>query len=285
MLMASIALIGKAGISEVSAEPPKIVTSSSTPLIYIYPNYSGPLDAGTTKTFQVRISSVSGKGAPHQTTEPTALSTDKTYAYEVIITFDPYWINVTTLPTRHASRDWFNTFHLWYWDEFEWLDEGAYDTAYAKNADNEEGWVRAWCSLIGDPCTTTPLPVDDMDEHSFPNAWLHAGDNYDLPYTDGISTSSLTGGWSGDYFVLFYFRVTVKEDIPTPPTVGGSSIHINETRLWMFDKTTLYPANTQDGMIGQPPAVPEFPLGIEIIMIIALLTPIIYLWRRKRWKK
>ena len=32
--------------------------------------------------------------------------------------------------------------------------------------------------------------------------------------------------------------------------------------------------------------IPEFPLGIEIIMILTLLTPLIYLWRRKRsWKK
>ena len=40
-----------------------------------------------------------------------------------------------------------------------------------------------------------------------------------------------------------------------------------------------------DIIISPGPVIPEFPLGIEIIMMLALLTPIIYLWRRKGRKK
>jgi len=34
-----------------------------------------------------------------------------------------------------------------------------------------------------------------------------------------------------------------------------------------------------------PPPITEFPLGIEMLMMLAPLIPIVYLWRRKGWKK
>jgi hypothetical protein len=38
-----------------------------------------------------------------------------------------------------------------------------------------------------------------------------------------------------------------------------------------------------DLIITVKPEVPEFPLGLEVIMAFALMAPLIYLWRRKRW--
>jgi hypothetical protein len=38
-----------------------------------------------------------------------------------------------------------------------------------------------------------------------------------------------------------------------------------------------------DLIIEVKPEVPEYPLGLELIMAFALMTPLIYLWRRKRW--
>ena len=273
LLVAIVALIGLAGISQVSAQPP-------TPRIYIFPtNYPGPIAAGITKTYMVRIDTTTGKGAPQVNTEPGA-DTDKTYAYEIIIKYDPTVISVSADPARHPKYDWFNTFHKWYWDPdfFMWMDDGAYSNTFAGTYDNTEGIVRGWCSLVGDP-TTDLIPTDDFGERSFPNAWLQAGDYYDLPYTDGITTSSLEsppGPWSGDYFVLFYFRVTTLVDIPTPPAEGGSWLTIQEARLWCKDGKTLYEADTEPGSIGQPPAVPEFPLGS--VAPIALIAVVAYIW-------
>jgi hypothetical protein len=271
----TIGLIAATGIRNVSA--------TDTPRIYISPAaYAGPYGTGQVLTLQVLIDSSTGYGAPHETSE-SAVDSDKTWAWEVIIEFDPEVVTVTTVPTRHPTRDWFDCFHKWYWDDLfmEWLDEGSYDNSFAKSVDNDAGLVSAWCGLTEDP-TTIPIPTGSFP---FPNAGLHSGSYMDLPYTDGISTSGLEsppGSWAGDYFLLYYFRVTTL--VPIEGSVY-SNIHIKEARLWCYDGKTLYPADTEDGVIGLPPS-PEFPLGLEIVMMVTAAVPIVYIWRlRKRVHK
>ena len=271
----SITLIAATGIRNVSA--------TDTPRIFVYPiSRAGPYTAGTEHTWMVRIDSTSGNGAPHVTTEPAAAS-DKTWSWEVIITYDTTVINVTTSPYRHATRDWFDTFHKWYWDAdlWEWEDLGSYSTAFAGSVDEDTGTMSAWCGLLED---VTTIPIPSGDEDPFPNAGLHSGSYMDLPYTDGISTSALQappGGWTGDYFILFQFKTTTLVDIPP----GYTPLHIDEARLWCYDGKTLYPATTEDADIGTPPS-PEFPLGLEMIMMVTATVPIVYIWRlRKRVHK
>jgi len=271
----SITLMAATGIRNVSA--------TDTPRIFVFPaSRTGPYNTGQLLTWQVRIDSTSGNGAPHVTTEAAADS-DKTWAWEVIITYDETVVNVTTAPYRHTSRDWFNSFHKWFWDGdmWEWEDLGSYQNSFAGSVDQDTGTMSAWCGLIEDP-TDDLLPSGDEDP--FPNAGLHSGSYYDLPYTDGISTSSLVfppGGWSGDYFILFMFKTTLLVDVPP----GYSPLAIDEARLWCYDGQTLYPATTEDADLGTPPS-PEFPLGLEIMMMVTAAVPIVYIWRlRKRVHK
>jgi len=269
-----LAFLGAIGINKVSA--------TATPLISIYPvagSKPGPFSVGATQIWQVRIDSRAGYGAPHETTEPNAVPTDKTWSWEVIISYDPSVLQVTTEPYRHATRDWFNLFHKWAWDpDFEeWTDMGPYGNFFTGTHDQAAGRVSAFCGLTEDP-TKLLIPVGTSP---FPNRGLHTGSYYDLPYTDGISTASLAsppGAWTGDYFILFIFGTTLLVDVPP----GYSPIHIVEARLWEYDGKTLYPATTQDSDIGTPVA-PEFPLGLAPIIMLAPAISIVYLWRiRKR---
>jgi hypothetical protein len=37
-----------------------------------------------------------------------------------------------------------------------------------------------------------------------------------------------------------------------------------------------------DGYYGEK-VVPEFPLGLELVMVVALAVPVVYLWRTRKW--
>ena len=267
MTMITLGFLGTMGIGTVSA--------SDTAKVYVYPaTRTGPYTAPKELTYQVRLSTVSGEGAPHVTTEPTAASTDKTWAWEVVIKFNASVVHVTTAPYRHASSDWFNFFHKWSWDEdmMEWEDLGAYLNFFGTSYDNVEGEVAAVCTLQED-VTTETLPTGD---EPLPQAAFHSGSKYDLPWSDGLQGLA---GYTYNYFILYLFKVTTQVAIPP----GGTLFEITEASFVQYDQVTKYTVTTEDATLGA--VVPEFPLGIEILMILAPIIPIIYLWRRKGWKK
>jgi hypothetical protein len=68
----------------------------------------------------------------------------------------------------------------------------------------------------------------------------------------------------------------VQTDPPTGTIIWGHVDWLNPTPIAGDGKADL--------IITVKPEVPEFPLGLELIMAFALMTPLVYLWRRKGWK-
>jgi hypothetical protein len=69
--------------------------------------------------------------------------------------------------------------------------------------------------------------------------------------------------------------------VQTSGTAPGSVVWGHVT--WLNPSPTPGDGHA-DLIIDVKPDVPEFPLGLELIMAFALMTPLIYLWRRKGWK-
>jgi len=259
------------------------VLASDTAEVTVYPTTRASALAGTAYTYQVRLSTLLGKGAPHETTEPyPGVGTDKTWAWEVVITYDPAVIDVTTDPYRDSAtptKDWFNFFHKYVWntDFGEWEDLGPYGNFFAGVSDDTKGEVAATCTLTED-IPSMVLPVDDMGEKTFAQAGLHLGDKYDLPWSDNIKGAIYTF----DYFILYNFKITPLVNIgPAPAPVAGTKLHISVASFFQYDKVTKYTVNAFDATIGTV-VVPEFPLGLAPVIMLAPMIPILYIWRMRK---
>lgn len=268
----TLGFIGTMGIHPASADP-------GTEVFVYPPARTNPYANNTLLTYQVRLDTTSGNGAPHVTTEP-AVATDKTWAWEVVINYDPNVISIEAgqTPYRHTTRDWFGFFHKYFWDEdmMEWEDQGSYDNFWAGAADDSKGEVAATGTMMEDITTRT---VETGDE-PHPQAALHAGSKYDLPWSDGLQGLA---GYTYNYFILYLFKVRLIQAID--PAENGTILSIAAADFYEYDKVTKYSVSTTDATIGTPSAVPEFPLGLGLVMLMAPAIPIVYLWRarRKRW--
>jgi hypothetical protein len=238
------------------------VFASPTTHVYVFPT-SRTGTAGYHGLFELRMT-----GAPWETHEPV-LDSDKTWAWEVHLTWDPEVINVTGPGEmfRHTTKDWFDFFHKYDYDEemMEWIDMGSYSNSFAKGYNHEEGWAKVGCTLLED-VTAIALPT----EAGWPQEDMHNDSYYDLPY-------DASAHYAYDYFVLFRIYFTLLVDCPA----GYSPIHIEAATFLEYDAKTPYTVTTTDGYVGTPPA-PEFPLGIAAE--IGLMVAVVYLWWTRRHK-
>jgi len=87
-----------------------------------------------------------------------------------------------------------------------------------------------------------------------------------------------------------YFQVDPANPLDPSPTklvVGPSPLHWDTQRIFKFDNpggTVHYPVTPYDGLYGVG-VVPEFPLGLGILMMLAPAVAIGYLWRTRPKKK
>lgn len=271
----ALAFIGTMGIN-------KVVSAPEEPHVYIYPAEIPTPAIGTYYPIEVRVENM-----PHETNEvynpdlgrDAPLDTDKTWTWEVVITYDTSVLTIPAAPGRDSTKDWFNYFKHYTWLGFMWDTEGVpYTNGFAATFSDDEGWASATCYLMGDPSNPDEWGVIDP-EGAPPGPWVdlgitHYGHQYDLPYSEGLIPT-----WGASYFILYKFYVKYEG-----PEGAYSPLHISEASFWMYDGVTKFSVTTTDGSVGLAP-VPEFPLGAAVE--IGLIAAVAYIWwiRRRKLKE
>lgn len=247
--------------------------------------------------------------APHETTEPENLLTDKTYGFQVNIHFDPAYFSIANPATDisefySATQGNFLKRHFYQWndpdetpesaDEFwsEYTPPATYPTlGVSAVVDNVAGTISFMANgLKGFFPDANPLPAMYFDPYAGPYAPDHGrynGLKYDLPYTENLTqiTAQPDGSSVTDPNYNTLVRITFYQHTLTPTGTGYAGVfHMYETLLFCRDGQHTYNHQDWDIYYQNIPAAPEFPLGIAPIMMAAPLIPIVYLWRIRRRK-
>lgn len=252
---------------------------------------------GATQLFYIKVAR-----APHETTEPTALGTDKTFAYQFRLSWDPSMFylrlashvieepaTVSTTANFLKRRQYTYTGVSGVDGSTIWEIGSIYQTSFAKS--NDTGTVLCGNTLTADP-TTAPLPSEYFDPTigpTAPDVGRQMGDNYDLPYTENATQAVLQLDGSTivtdpQYVLLGVITLTAKA-IPPAGTYPGSAFHLSDILLFNYgspNPAPYTPVDTFDAYYVKVPVVPEFPLGLGIIMMLAPAIPIAYIWRSRR---
>jgi len=263
------ALLLALGTNNVSAPLP------GTPAVYV--NWDNTLNhvpakaAGTLGSTQRAY--IKTDLLPHDTTEPTA-STDKTWLMEVKVRWDPTVLNLSAFyeppvfaPGTPAIPGSVMKWNMWDPD-FPDTPLGSYNTFWKVTYDYlaDPSTCTVTYTLLDDP-TLTALPT--VDWNLSPDYGLHLGTKYDLPYT------VKTGATNGKYVNMAELRWKVLN----ADAGAGSLIDLYDATFVSTGKI-VYPVTPVDGTYGTV-VVPEFPLGLGILMTIAAAIPVVYIWRTR----
>jgi len=241
----STAILGTMGIPSVSAGPPYGV-----PTVYvswhpfIYTQLKPAVAAGSYVMAYVKVS-----GLPHETNEPI-LTTDKTWAAEISVSWDPDVLELNMLieppawsPAAPTNPGAFWKWHYWWTDYMFWYSAGTYSAGYGKVIDNVAGTAKFGPTLSSPGPETSALPPE-MDPGDIfyvpgcPDEGLHDGLYYDLPY-------SIDGKYEN--FAILRFLVKDPEGFARPT----SRIHLYSPLFFEQDMKNTYHVTTVDGWYGE----------------------------------
>ena len=231
MLMIGMAMIAAMGISNVSAQ--------ATPEIVVTPHLvTGAGGAFISYKFNIR-------NAPHDTHEPAQKTVDKTWGWQIELNWDPAVLDCPTASyiTEDAAYSFLGSWTYFAATPFPpFYEEKPYPRSGISVA-LSPGKLVIQDALKSDPDVTT-VPIDTTND---PNAGLHLGSNYDLPYTTGLPAA---GGYSASERNLFTIWFAVKTGQDGPP--HSSPIRINKATIyfWCHDMTTIYHVLAEDAWFG-----------------------------------
>jgi len=255
---------------------------------------------GQARTLYVKIAR-----APHETSEP-ALLTDKTFTWGFTLTYDTSMFKIASVTTdvteepptvTTAAQFLKRRIYTFDTDPFSptyntWYVSGFYGTSFGKG-ETTPGVLTVGNTLVSPDPTTVALPAEYSAPDTGPTApdkGRHAGSNYDLPYTENATQAVLqldgaTTVTDPSYCLLAIIKLT-SVAVPTADYVG-SAFHLSDVGLLEYDGKTDYFASsggtTMDGAyVKIPPPIPEFPLGLAPILMLAPAIPIVYLWRTRK---
>jgi len=246
--------------------------------------------------------------APHETSEP-ALATDKTYGWQFRLSWDPtMWkindvvMDVKDVDLGEPRAEQFLKRHQYSYSTmtYKWSLKATYAAAMATGPSSGPALdnVLVAETLTADP-TLTSLPTQYYTMYDTTNRWPPdrgrqwplppaTSGKYDLPYSENdtlttVYTSPSYTMTDPSYCLLAYITLTA---VAVPPAdYKGSVFHLSDILLFDYDGSTTYPATTMDAYYVAIPVIPEFPLGLASIMILAPLIPIVYLWRTRQKRK
>jgi hypothetical protein len=84
-----------------------------------------------------------------------------------------------------------------------------------------------------------------------------------------------------NYNTLCSIRLQQTALLPAGST-GYRAFTLSDILLFERDGLHDYPGTTFPAYIGGIPVVPEFPLGLGFVMLLAPAIPIVYLWRTRK---
>lgn len=242
---------------------------------------------GQTQTLYIKVAR-----APHETHEPP-LGTDKTLGYQFRLSWDPdmfYLRHYTDVqeepPTVSTTANFLKRrMYIYNPDLLAWELSGIYSPNLAKA--NHTGTVIVGNTLTAPSPTTVPLPAEYFDPiigPTAPDAGRHSGANYDLPYTENATQPApqldgLTTITDPQYVLLGVITLTAKA-VP-PPGYTGSSFHLSDVVLINYGAGQYLPVETFDAVYGFLPVTPEFPLGLDFIILLTTAILVVYIWRHK----
>jgi len=287
VMMLTLVCMGTLGIGEVSAQIPP--TGPTVPTVYVTWSNTAYSEIGARKgvwdptklNYAIAYVKV---WLPHLTTEPETQPGDMTWQGRVDIAWDP---TVLTLESADARRPplWstaypttrpglWTQFNYWAYDPevMEWTSSGSYSCSYIPVVDTAAGTASITTGLLAPSPTTMALPLGWSD--LVPDYGYHDGSYYDLPWTPNTLWNKVAGKGIYENHVNLYFKVLKdsasdysKVDIPFVRflTYGGTEITMEKVAGWYGAKP-----------------VPEFPLGLGFIMLLAPAIPIVYLWRMRK---
>jgi len=229
MMMISVFAIMAIGISNVSAQPPY-------PQIVIYPHFQTGTVAGTMEVwYQVNI-----RNAPHTDAEVTPPPNDKTWAWKVELTWNetvldcPEGYIMEDTWTGGSKQTFFGYFKTWTKMGPTWVGT-EYPNTFVYSL--SPGYASVGCSMVASPDPTTlPVPLGN------PQAGLHLGLNYDLPYTEGLAAV----GYPANELNLFWIGFAILKDGPPAST----RINVIDTTFLGHDATTVYHVGLDDAWFG-----------------------------------
>jgi hypothetical protein len=290
-------LFAVGGVKEAQANPapPTIymdnVASRTTALFttpYIWPR---PASAPATKIFYIRIA----RAPRENTAENPAAATDKTRSWQVRLRYDPNYFSIVA-DSDIAEKNFLKR------NKYEWIDPdpetpddeywslaGTFSSTFMYKYNNTLGTVLLSSVIWAPTPDKTPLPAEYNNGYA-PDKNRHGGSYYDLPYTENLTQSVLQpSGPLGEPVTVidpnYNTLVSVKITMHTLPPEGYTyAFHLYDTVLWCYDGSTTYAHTTVDAYFAGI-AVPEFPLGLSFMILLAPLIPIIYLWRTRSKKK
>jgi len=267
--------------------------------LYVEPFIYPAVDAvGTQYPLYVKIAR-----APHEISEP-ALATDKTYGWQFRLSWDPtMWkisdvvADVKEVDLAETRAEQFLKRHQYTWTTLtsKWSLKGTYSTAFATGPSTGPApdTVLVSDGLLADPTLTAlpsyyytyydyagRTPPDRGRQWPLPPA---TSGYYDLPYAENNTlVTTYTYGTITDpsYCLLAYITLTA---VAVPPAdYKGSAFHLSDILLFDYDGRTTYSAGAMDAYYVAIPVVPEFPLGLAPILMLAPAIPIVYLWRTRK---
>lgn len=277
------------------------VTSRTTTIYYPATNPIIIARRTSTGTFNIFLRIAR---AAHQTHEPVDPLTDVTYGWAARMSWDPAYFTVTGASALVSSDTVGNFLYRRYYvwndpdmtpetgDEFWSYELGRYPTTgIAVSIDATAGNLLMSEGLLGFDPNTTPLPAEYFDAYAglyAPDKGRQLGSYYDLPYTENLTqvvtqpdTTSVT---DPNYNTLV--RITITQHTLTPTSGYATAFHLYDTLLFTRDGTHTYTHQTFDIYYQGIPVVPEFPLGITPLLLLAPAIPVVYMWRiRKKVRK
>jgi len=255
--------------------------------------------AGATQAFYIKVAR-----APHETTEPTALGTDKTFAYQFRLNWDNTMFGISNIATRVSEEPatvtttaGFLKRRMYSYDPdgstygyIGWGVAGTYSTSFQKS--NDTGTLLVGNTLTADP-TPSPLPPEYFDPDLglyAPDKTRHLGANYDLPYTVNATQAvpqpdpDIPTTVTDPTYILLGIVTLTSRGAP-PADYAGSAFHLSDVLLFDYGEPNprpYLPVDTFDAYYIKVPVVPEFPLGLGLAMLLTTAIPVVYVWRTRK---
>jgi len=287
VVMLTLVCMGTLGIGKVSAWTPTGPAVYVTWDLYSYKEVGDRVGVWDPLKYNYAMAVVKVY-LPHVTHEP-AEPGDMTWQGRVDITWDP---TVLTLEAADLYRPglWttldpttpglWSQWNYWTWAPTplpaRWKSIGSYSVTYIPVVDTAAGTASVTTGLLAPSPTDTLLPANwHTQAVKAPDYGYHDGLNYDLPWTPNTIWPAHTAG-KGIYEDHVWLMFRVLKDSPS----DYSKVDIPFVRFLTYGGTEITMEKVA-GWYGAKP-VPEFPLGLGFIMLLAPAIPIVYLWRMRK---
>jgi len=303
IVLFSMLLLSALGPREAKASP-------AGPTVYVdYLEYRDPVADGLlTESFIYPAVSAVGDAypivvkvanAPHETSEP-ALTTDKTWAWQFRLSWDPtMWklasiTDVVEAPLGEPRAEQFLKRHIYSYATLtsRWSLKTTYSTSFAATPGASDVFIGD--TLTADPTATAlpsyyytlydtagKTPPDRGRQWPLPPA---TSGYYDLPYAENNTQVTVYSyGTITDPSYCLLAEITLTAIAVPPADYKGSAFHLSDVIFLEYDAKTGFFPNTMDAYyVKIPPPIPEFPLGLAPILMLAPAIPIVYLWRTRK---